>query len=43
MLNQVETAPYLGFTLDQYLQWDVHINALVTKLSQKLGILKYLL
>ncbi len=41
-LDQVETAPYLGCTLDQYLQWDVHTNALVPKLSQKLGILKYL-
>ncbi len=26
----------------QYLQWDTHINALVPKLSQKLGILKHL-
>ncbi len=42
MLDQIETASYLGCTLDQYLQWDVHINAVATKLSQKLGILKYL-
>ncbi len=42
MLDQVETASYLSCTLDQYIQWDVHISALATKLSQKLGILKYL-
>ena len=42
MLDQVETAPYLCCTLEYYLQWDVHINALAAKLSQKLGILKYL-
>ncbi len=42
MLDQVETASYLGNTLDDYLQWDVHTSALSTKISQKLGILKYL-
>ncbi len=42
MLDQVETASYVGCTLDQYLQKDVHINTLATKLSQKLGILRYL-
>ncbi len=31
----------MGYTLDQYLQWDIHINVLVPKLSQKLGLLKY--
>ncbi len=42
MLDQVETASYLGSNLDQYLQWDAHMNALATKLFQKLGMLKYL-
>ncbi len=29
ILDQVDTALYLDCTTDQYLQWDVHINALV--------------
>ncbi len=41
ILDQVETALYRGCAIDQYLQWDIHINALVQKVSQKLGILKY--
>lgn len=28
---QEETAPYLGYTLDQCPQWDVQTNALVPK------------
>ncbi len=44
MPPHVETVPYLGctYTLDEYLEYDVNINALVPKPSPKLGIFKYL-
>ena len=39
-LNRVELFKYLGITLNQTLSWSDHIEALFTKVNQRLGIIR---
>ncbi len=39
-LKQVTASKYLGTKIDSNLKWDDHINAIIPKLSSKIGILR---
>ncbi len=41
-LNQVTVSKYLGMKIDSNLKWDDHINAIMPKISSKIGILRSL-
>ncbi len=39
-LKQVTVSKYLGMKIDSNLKWDDHINAIIPKISSKIGILR---
>ncbi len=41
-LKQVTVSKYLGMKIDSNLKWDDHINAIIHKISSKIGILRSL-
>ncbi len=41
-LKQVTVSKYLGMKIDSNLKWDDHINAIIPKISSKIGILRSL-
>ncbi len=41
-LKQVTVSKYLGMNIDLNLKWDDHINAIIPKISFKIGILRSL-
>ncbi len=41
-LKQVTVSKYLGIKIDSNLKWDDHINAIIPKISSKIGILRSL-
>lgn len=41
-LQRVNTGPYLGVQIDQYLKWDYHVQQLCKRISGKLAVLSRL-
>ncbi len=41
-LKQIIASKYLGMKIDSNLKWDDHINAIIPKISSKIGILRSL-
>jgi hypothetical protein len=39
-LEKVDTAKYLGITIQNNLKWDKHINTMTAKANQSLGFIK---
>ena len=40
MLERVDTFKYLGLTIDQNMTWSGHIESLVSKANQRIGLLR---
>ena len=40
MLERVDTFKYLGITIDQNMTWSGHIESLVSKANQRIGLLR---
>ena len=40
MLERVDTFKYLGITIDQNMTWSGHIESLLSKANQRIGLLR---
>ena len=40
-VSKIKHAKYLGIEVDQFLNWDEHISALIKKISRGIGMLRY--
>ena len=40
-VSKIKHTKYLGIEVDQYLNWDEHLSALIKKISSGIGMLRY--